>query len=107
MKKNTTQPGRLRAGIPKTVGLNSHRKSFSPNVSTNYKLLLEIYCINKKEADMKKELKPHSVIRRRSPARTIKKPSFSVTTTVISFFHESLLLLKKMKPGIAMATVRE
>jgi hypothetical protein len=104
MRNNTTPLRRFNAGRPKGGGLNPGRKTFSPKVSTNYKMMLELYCINK-EANSKKDLRyQRSATRKR--VNTAEKPAFLITT-VISFFEESLLLLKKLKPRFAMATVAE
>jgi hypothetical protein len=104
MRTNTTHLGRFKAGPPKSTALNARRKTFSPNISTNYKMMLELYCINK-EAKAKKDLRYQRASRPKA-ARATERPVFLITT-VISFFEESLLLLKKLKPKFAMATVTE
>ncbi len=104
MRNNITSLRRLKAGKPKNEGLNTNRKNFSPAISTNYKIVLEIYCLNKKKVSEKKELKYQRLGRRKSVNTTVK-PSFSISAAVISFFEESLLLLKKLRPGMAMETV--
>lgn len=106
MRKNITPLGRLKAGRPKTTGLKTHRKNYSSGISTNYKIMLEIYCINKKEAGAKRELKYQSLGVRKSVSRTVN-PSFSIRGAISSFFEESLLLFRKLKPRMAMATVTE
>src|SRR4051812_7528196 len=106
MKNNSTGLRQLKAGRPKTVANDSSRKSFSTGASTNYKMMLEIYCINKKEASGKKDLKYQRIgVGKRSSSGV--KPSFSIATVIISFFEESLLLLKKLKPRIAVTAVSE
>lgn len=104
MRNNITPLRRLKAGRPKNAGFNTTRKNFSPAISTNYKMVLELYCLNKKEVSAKKELK-YPRLRRHKRVSTTVKPSFSILAAVISFFEESLLLLKKLKPGMAMETV--
>jgi len=106
MKNNITHSRRLKAGRPKTAGLNTTRRSFSPGIATNYKKMLELYCINKEEASAKKDLKYQRLNVRKS-VRPAAKPSFSIAAAIISFFEESLLLLKKLKPRMAMAPVSE
>ena len=106
MKNNRTGLRRLKAGRPKTIANDSSRKRFSTGVSTNYKMMLEIYCINKKEASGKKDLKYQGVGLAKRGGSSVK-PSFSISAAVISFFEESLLLLKKLKPRIAVTAVSE
>lgn len=104
MKNKNTQLRRFKAGTPKSAGLNSSRKNFSPRISTNYKMMLELYCLNKKEAASK------GLKYQRLGARTVSstaKPAFSISAAIVSFFEESFLLLKKVKPRMAMATVTE
>jgi len=105
MKENKTHAKRLKAGRPKTPGLKKRTTSLS-GVSTNYKIMLELYCINKKEGLHKDELKYHAVgVRKGATAEA--RPSFSIAATILSFFEESLFFLRKSKAGMAMATVTE
>ena len=104
MRNNSTHLRRFTAGPPKKPGSNTVRKTFSPNISTNYRMMLELYCINK-ESTSKKDLR-YRRLGVRKPVRSAEKPVF-VMTTVIAFFEESLLLLKKLKPKFAMAAVTE
>ena len=103
--KNRTHLKRFKAGPPKRARLNIGRKRFSPDISANYKMILEMYCLNK-QAVAKKDLRYQrlGISKRVSVA---KKPSFSISSVVTSFYEESLLLLKKLKPKFAMATVTE
>ncbi len=104
MRNNITPLRRLKAGKPKSRGLKTSRRNFSGSISTNYKIMLELYCITKEESSAKKVLKYQRLGKSKSVSGTVKS-SFSISTAVISFFEESLLLLKKLKPGFAMATV--
>ena len=106
MKNNSAGLRQLKAGKPKTVVNNNSRKSFSADVSTNYKMALEIYCINKQEVSVRKELKYQGINLRKRDVSNVK-PSFSIATAIISFFEESLLLLKKLRPRIAVTAVPE
>lgn len=105
MRNRSTQLRRFKAGPPKGARLETGRKTFSGDISTNYKIMLELYCINK-EAMAKKDLR-YQRLTTRKPAQTIFKPAFSISAAMTSFFEESLLLLKKLKPKLAMATVTE
>lgn len=105
MRNNTTYVRTFNAGRPKS-GINTARKRSSSNISTNYKMMLELYCINKKEVLASRQLKYQRLHERRS-ASTTAKPAFSLSAAIVSFFEESLFLLKKPKPQIVMATVAE
>jgi len=105
MRNKNTSIRIPKAGRPKRAG-NKNRKTFSPGISANYRIMLELYCINKKEAVAKKELK-HQRLRLRRSVNPAQKSSYSITAAIISFFEESLLFLKKSKPGMAMAAVTE
>jgi len=67
-------------------------------------MMLELYCINRKELFVKKEL-TYITTSRPKPASLRIKAAFSVTAAVASFFEESLLLLKKLRPGLAMEAI--
>lgn len=103
MRRNTTQLRNLRTGKPKNPGLKTNPGRKSAGVATNYSMMLQIYCLNKKEAAIKKELKHEKLILNRS-IPTASKPSYSITAMIVSFLNESLLLLKKLRPGVTMIT---
>lgn len=105
MKNRTTHLRRFKAGPPKRARLNISRKSFSPDISANYKMILEMYCLNK-QAVAKKDLR-YQRLGISKQVTASKKPAFSISAVVTSFYEESLLLLKKLKPRFAMASVTE
>lgn len=105
MKNNNAHLRRYRTGRSKSLALRTNKRRFSSNISENYLMMLQIYCLNKKEAAAKKELRYEGRIRR--PANAAAKPSLSISATIISYLNENLSLFKKGKTGMAMATVTE
>lgn len=103
MRRNTTQFRNPKTGKPKNPGLKTNRKRTASSLSSDYGMILQIYCLNKKEGTTKKELKYEKLISGKSISATAK-PSYSIPAKIVSFFNESLLLLKKIRPGVAMVT---
>lgn len=103
MIRNYTRSRVLRTGEPKKPGSTAMQKRKAAGVATNYALMLQIYCINKKEAEKNKELKYIKPRAGRSISAA-SKPSYSISAMIASFFNESLLLLKKVRPGVAIIT---
>ena len=105
MKNKTTHLQRFKAGPPKLSRLNTYRSSFSPDISANYKMILELYYLNKQQS-ARKDLR-YQRLGAGKRVTVAKKPSFSISNAIASFYEESLLLLKKLKPKFAMATINE
>jgi hypothetical protein len=102
MAKKDQYSRRFTAGRPRV--LTTSRRS-SSTLAVNYKMMLEIYCINKRNA-IKKPLSCERALLHPSISTTVK-PEFSISSALVAFFEESFLLLKKLKPRFAMATVSE
>lgn len=102
MGKKDQHIRRFTAGRPRV--LRTSRRS-SSTIATNYKMMLEIYCINKKNA-AKRSLTCEKARLHPSVSTTVK-PEFSISSALVAFLEESFLLLKKLKPRFAMATVSE
>ena len=101
MTKKSTQIRNLRTGKPKNPSVTSNRRRKGLDLETNYAIMLQLYYINKKEASMKKHVKCEKLFSAKSiPAAP--KPSYSISAKIHSFVSDSLLLLKKLRPGIAM-----
>ncbi|MEJ7678221.1 MAG: hypothetical protein WKG06_10245 [Segetibacter sp.] len=93
----------MKTGKPRNPGLKTNRRRKSAGLATNYGMMLQIYCLNKNEETMKKGLKYEKLVSGKSiPAAS--KPSYSISAMVVSFLNESLLLLKKVRPGVAIVT---
>lgn len=103
MPRNYTQLRNLRTGKPKTPGLKTNRRKTSSRLTTDYGLMLQLYYLNKKEATMKRELKYEKLFTKKTLPNT-PKPSHVISGKIVSFYNESLVLLKKLRQGIAMAT---
>ncbi len=102
MRRKYTHFRNLRTGKPKNPGLKTNRRRTASNLVTNYELMLQLYCL-KKEATIKKELKYQKLSSGKLVAAA-SKPSYSISAMISSFVSESLLLLKKVRPGIAIVT---
>lgn len=105
MKKNYTHFTPLKTGRPKARASSAHRKRFSSKLSDNYKAALQIYCLNKTQASIKKEL-----IYKKSGTgitdKTTQKSSISIMAWVAPFFnlYSNSNLIKKLRQGISMVT---
>ncbi len=102
MTRNYTQLRNLRTGKPKNPGLKTNRRKTSSRLTIDYGLMLQLYYLNKKEATMKRELK-YELFNKNALPNT-SKPSYVISGKIISFYNESLVLLKKLRQGIAMVT---
>ncbi len=103
MTRNYTQLRNLRTGKPKNPGLKTNRRKTSSRLTIDYGLMLQLYYLNKKEATMKRELKYEKLFTKDSLPNT-SKPSYIISGKLVSFYNESLLILKKLRQGIAMVT---
>lgn len=54
MRRNTAQLRNLKTGKPKNPGLKTNPVRKSAGLATNYGMMLQIYCLNKKEAAKKR-----------------------------------------------------
>lgn len=100
---NYTQSKRFTAGSPKSGMLKVNRKRFSSNLSDNYKLMLQLYCINKQQTAFRKEIKYEVKILSKS-TDPVPKPSYSALARLVPFFTADFSLIKKVKQGIALVT---
>lgn len=101
MRSNNTQFRKFNAGPPKGGAININRKRFSSDLSADYKIVLQLYCLTKEQVAMKKKLtfeKPSSVI----SGRVISKPSYPVISTIVSFFTVNFSFNKKVRQEIAL-----
>ena len=103
MRRKTTQLRNFKTGKPKNPGLKTNRSREVRGIVTNYQLMLQIYYLTKKEQATKKELKYEKLYAGKSIPAT-SKPSYSISATIISFLNDSLLFLKKVRPGVAVVT---
>jgi len=103
MKRNYTSPTQYKSGKPRIPVLYTNRKKFPSDLSDNYKMILQIYCLNKKEACTKKEIK-YEKLPLGATDKNISKSSFSILTLVTSFFTSNLNLFKKVRQEISVVT---
>jgi hypothetical protein len=102
MKSNITQTRNFKAGSPKSTLLKTTNKRFSPILASNYKVVLQLYCVNRKKA-IKKELKCERVSSHIAH-KSISTPSFSIFAWMTPFFTVNVALFKKLRQGIALVT---
>lgn len=103
MERNYTHLRNLRTGKPRNPGSKTNRRKTSSRLTTDYGLMLQLYYLNKKEATMKRELKYKKLVTKKSPANT-SNLSYVISGKIVSIYNEGLLLFKKLRSGIAMAT---
>lgn len=99
MKNNNAHLKRFKTGRAKSLK-RTNRKKISAAISENYLLMLQIYCLDKKEATMKSKLR-YKGTTGRSVSPAVKR-NHSLFAAIVSFVNEYLFLLKRGKTAMAM-----
>lgn len=103
MGSNNPQFLKFNAGRPKGNAININRKRLSSHFSGDYKIMLQLYCLVKEQAAMKKKLRYKKTSSAVS-GRVIFKPSYPIISTIVSFFTLNFSFNKKVRPEIALIT---
>lgn len=102
MRRNITPQRNFKTGRLKSTALKTTRKKTSSSLANNYELVLQLYCLNKKQA-IKKELKCEK-LPSVTASQTETKPVFSITAWIVPFFTANFSFMKKVRQGISLVT---